>query len=210
MTDAASEEVADDAGADANEGHVDAGETDAGDAAAADDDATAADDDAYGGVVGAFPYAYRATGSRLFRTYVVAGGLVTGVVVVLFALAVVTLIGATAQATGGTFTFSRAFFVVVMLLVVAPLVAPVLAVARRHRRGGSTVRYDRALAAAGYLFVFSLYVGLVVSAPASLTEGPTGPLAPVVAWLYSLPRAAGVVPPVLAAAAVYAVHRAMC
>lgn len=165
-------------------------------------------DDAYGGVVGAFPYAFRTSESRLFRTYAAVGGLLAGLVVAFFVLALVTLVGRTAGATGGTFTFSRAFLLVVMVLVVVPLIAPVLLVARRHRRTASTVTYDRALAVTGYLFVGALYVGLVVSAPASLTDDPGGgPLGAVVAWLYSLPRAAGAVPPLVATVGEYAVHR---
>jgi len=168
----------------------------------------AGDGDSYGGVVGAFPYAFRTSGSRLFRSYAAVGGLLAAVVVALFVLALVTMVGRTASATGGTFTFSRAFFVVVMVLVVVPLVAPVLLVARRHRQSGSTAEYDRALAGAGCLFVFALYLGLVISAPDSLTDDPGGgPLGAVVTWLYALPRTAGAVPPLVAAAGVYAVHR---
>lgn len=184
---------------------------------AADGDGTAADGDergaagktdAYGGVFGAFPYAFRTSDSRLFRTYAVAGGLVAALVVVLFVFSLVVLVAETVGATGGTFTFSRAFLVVVMVLVVVPLVAPVLFVARRHRRVGSTVGYDRTLAATGYLFVLALYLGLVVSAPESLTDDPGGgPVGALVARLYALPRAGGVVPPLLAAALVYLAHR---
>ncbi|PSQ42329.1 hypothetical protein BRD17_08920 [Halobacteriales archaeon SW_7_68_16] len=168
----------------------------------------AGDGDSYGGVVGAFPYAFRTSGSRLFRSYAAVGGLLAAVVVALFVLALVTMVGRTASATGGTFTFSRAFLLVVMVLVVVPLIAPVLLVARRHRRTASTVAYDRALAAAGYLFVVALYVGLVISAPPSLTDGPgSGPVGALVAWLYSLPQVAGAVPPLSAAAYVYLAHR---
>jgi hypothetical protein len=185
-----------------------AGEAATGDAGSGDADTEPAADDTYGGLVGAFPYAVRTSESRLFRVYAVGGGLLAGLIVVLFALALVTLLGRTAGATGGTFTFSRAFFVVVMVLVVVPLVAPVLLVARRHRRSGSTAEYDRALAGAGCLFVFALYLGLVISAPDSLTDDPGGgPLGAVVTWLYALPRTAGAVPPLVAAAGVYAVHR---
>lgn len=168
-----------------------------------------ADGGAYGGAVGAFPYAFRASDSWLFRTYAAAGGLLAAAVVVVFALALVSLLGRTQGATGGTFTFSRAFFLVLLVLVLGPVVAPVLLVARRHRRTGSTAAYDRGLAAAGYAFALALYLGLVVSAPADLTDPAGGPLGPVVGLLYALPRAAGVVPPLVAAALVYAVHRAL-
>jgi ABC-type nitrate/sulfonate/bicarbonate transport system permease component len=93
------------------------------------------------------------------------------------------------------------------MAVVVPLMAPVLLVARRHRRAVSSLAYDRALAASGYLFVLSLYIGLVISAPAELRETPTGGAAPLVEFLYSLPPVAAAVPPLLAIAFGYAMHR---
>ncbi|WP_248897949.1 hypothetical protein [Haloplanus halobius] len=165
--------------------------------------------DDYGGLLGAFPYAFRASDSWLFRSYVLCGGLLAVAVGFLFLAAVVSVIAATTGGRGGSLTLSRSFFAVVGLLVVAPLVAPVLFVARRHRRRESRTdgQYDAALAAAGYLFVASLYVGLVVSVPPAQQTTPVGVLAPVVATLYALPQVAGVGPPLLAAVVVYAVHR---
>jgi hypothetical protein len=85
--------------------------------------------------------------------------------------------------------------------------APVLLVARRHRRTGSSLAYDRALAAGGYLFLFSLYLALVVTAPPGLRDSPPAVLAPVVGVLYALPPAAGVVPPLVAIGVGYLLHR---
>jgi len=163
----------------------------------------------YKGIFGAFPYAFRASDSWLFRSYALVGGLAAGGVVVLFALALVVAIDATTGGGDGTFTFSRAFFVFLMLLVVAPLVAPILAVARRHRRGSAATRdestgHDRALAASGYLFLLSLYLGLAISVPPALQEDSPGAVG---AFLYSLPRLAGVGPPLAGAALVYLVYR---
>jgi len=168
------------------------------------------DDRSYRGIFGAFPYAFRHSDSRLFRAYAVVGGLAAALVAVLFVLAVVVAIANTTGGGGGTFTFSRAFFVFLMLLVLAPLVAPVLAVARRHRRretpGASapSAGYDRALAATGFLFLLALYAGLGISVPPALQEDSPGAVG---AFLYSLPRAAGVVPPLVGAALIYLVHR---
>lgn len=169
--------------------------------------------DDYGGVLGAFPYALRASESWLFRSYVLLGGLLAVAVGFLFVAAVIGVIAATTGGQGGLLTLSRSFFAVVGLFVVVPLVAPVLLVARRHRRsaegedGGSDATYDAALAGAGYLFVGALYLGLVISVPPAQQTAPTGALAPVVAALYSLPQPAGVVPPLVAAALVPLVHR---
>ncbi|AZH24425.1 hypothetical protein [Haloplanus aerogenes] len=168
--------------------------------------------DDYRGVVGAFPYAFRASDSHLFRSYVALGGLLTVAVSLIFIAAVIGVIATTTGGRGGNLTLSRSFFAVVGLFVVVPLVAPVLFVARRHRRHrerGEPVDgpYDAALAATGYLFVVALYLGLVISVPPSQQTTPTGALAPVVAALYALPQLVGVVPPLLAAVLMLLCHR---
>ena len=146
----------------------------------------------YAGFFGAYPYAFRQSESRLFRSYTVLGGLVTGLVVVFFVTALVTLV---------------AFYIVTGLAVVAPLAAPVLFVARRHRRVGASTDYDGALAAGGYLFLFALYVGLVVSAPPGARSTPPAVIAPLVEFLYGLPPTAGAVPPLVAIVFGYLLHR---
>jgi hypothetical protein len=164
--------------------------------------------DGYRGVVGAFPYALRTSESWLFRSYAAVSAVVAAVVALLFGAGVVQLIAATAGVPGGALTLSRAFFVVVGLFVVVPVVAPTLLVARRHRRSeGATPRYDAALALAGYAFLCSLYVGLLVASPAAFETVPDGPTAPLVAALYALPRPVGLVPPLLGAAGIVLAHR---
>lgn len=164
-------------------------------------------DEAYGGLLGAFPYAARRSPSWLFRSYAVVAGLVTALVTLVVAAAVVRLIGETASLRGGTVTLSRALFVLVGVFAVTPLVAPVLLVARRHRRGAGDGAYDRTLALGGYLFVASLYAGLVASVPPAQQEAPPAAVAPVVETLYALPPVAGLAFPVIGAAAVAAAHR---
>jgi hypothetical protein len=167
--------------------------------------------DDYGGLIGAFPYAFRASESRLFRSYVLVGGVLTVLVTLLFVAAVIGVIAGTTGGRGGTLTVSRSFVALVGLFVVVPLVAPVLLVARRHRReAGVGSACDAALAVTGYLFVVALYVGLVVSVPPAQQTTPTGALAPVATALYDLPGRYGVVPPLLAAALVPLVYRLRC
>ncbi|WP_136590882.1 hypothetical protein [Salinigranum halophilum] len=164
--------------------------------------------DGYRGVFGAFPYAFRQSRSLLFRSYVLVGALAAGAVTLLFGAGLVVLIAQTAAIEGGSLTLSRAFYVVVGLFVVAPLVAPVLFVARRHRRReGADARYDLALSLAGYLFIASLYVGLVITVPADQQSAPPSAVAPLVETLYALPQVAGVVPPLVASGLILAVHR---
>lgn len=182
--------------------------------------------DGYDGLPGAFPYAFRASGSWLFRSYVLVSALATALVSLLIAFGLVVLIARTAAVEGGSLTLSRSFYVVVGLFLVAPMLAPTLLVARRHRRSAAATataagdRYDAGLALAGYLFLVALYVGLVIAVPPALQTSPrpfTVPgvgvtvsgLVPVVAFLYDLPAIYGFVPPVVAAASVAAVHRAL-
>ena len=153
----------------------------------------------YRGLVGAFGFALRESPSWLLRSYVVASAAVGLYVALLVTLALVTWI-ANPVAFG-----ERAFLVLVALLVVMPLFAPVLIVARRHRRGASPPTGDRWLAAAGYGFLGALVLGLYISDPSTHATG--GPLGPVVAWLDALPAAWGLLPPVGAAVALLAAVR---
>lgn len=170
-------------------------------------DAPESADEGYSGVLGTYPFAFRRSDSRLLRSYAVVGGLLTVLLIVVFVSALVQLVANTVGAAGGSFTFVRSFYILLGLLVVVPLMAPVLLVARRHRRTGSSLAYDRALAAAGYLFVASLYVGGVAAAPPELRDAPPAAVAPVVEFLYGLPPVAGAVPPLLAVAVGYLLHR---
>lgn len=161
----------------------------------------------YSGLVSAFPYAFRRSDSLLFKSYVAVGGLVAVIVTLLFLFALVVLVAATTGGPGGTFTVSRAFFIVVGLFVVAPVLAPILLVARRHRRGRAKKGYDATLALAGYLLLVSLYVGVVITIPPTQQAAPAGTLAPVVEFLYALPALAGLLPPIAAVCVMIVIHR---
>ena len=160
--------------------------------------------DSYRGVFGAIPYAIRHTESWTMRVYGLVGGLAAGAIALVVTLALVWWIGETVGVQGGTFLFSRSLYVIVGFAAVAPLLAPLLFVARRHRRADPVAPgYDRWLAYTGFLFLLSLYLGMVISAPADLRE-PTG--SAVVSALYALPPTTGFVPPIVAAASVFLTH----
>ncbi|MFC7176927.1 hypothetical protein [Halosegnis marinus] len=172
--------------------------------------------DGYGGLFGAFPYAFRRSDSRLFRLYVVAGGLLAALLGLGFGLAfVVSIAQSTGLAAGGTSSFVRTFVLMVGFLVVLPVVGPVLLVARHHRREGSDARYDRAVAAAGLVYLLSLYLLVVASIPPEFVlDGepttrpvPRGVFAPVISLLYAVPAVASPLIPAAAAALVWLVHR---
>lgn len=158
----------------------------------------------YTGLLGAIPYAFRRSDSRLFRSYVLVGGLATLLVTALIALGLAVLVEAT-LAGSALVTLSRSFYVLIGLLIVAPLVAPILFVARRHRREQSvTPQYDRRLALAGYGFLAALYVGIAITIPPAEQTADPGP---IVAVLYALPWYVGILLPTAAAVGIYHVHR---
>lgn len=171
----------------------------------------------YRGAIGAIPYAVRRSDSWLFRSYVLVGGLAALLVALLTALGIVVMFGQTADTTGGTLTLSRSFYLLVGLFAFLPLIAPMLFVARRHRRRGGDASYDRWLAAAGYLFLLSLYGGVIASMPAKFElDGevvtrptPTGLTAPVVEALYAIPPELSVLVPLAGALVIVGVHYAL-
>ena len=172
--------------------------------------------DGYRGLFGAFPYAFRRTDSWLCRSYVVVGTLSAALLTLLFAFGLVVIFGKTFGFAGGSLTLLRAFYVVVGLFAVAPVIAPVLLVARRHRREtAAKAGYDAALAVAGYLFLLSLYAGVVASMPETFVldgetvtrPAPSGLFAPVVAVLYAIPPTYSPLVPLSAAGLMAAVHR---
>ncbi|WP_207591274.1 hypothetical protein [Halomontanus rarus] len=162
----------------------------------------------YNGLPGAFRFAFRRSDSLLFKLYAGVALVLAGLVTIIFALALVVLIGDTVGGGDGTISLLRSFFILVGLLVVLPILAPVLFVARRHRRAiGDDVGYDRRLASTGFLFIFAVYLGLVVSTPPEQQASVDGALGPVLEVLYGLPSIVGLVPPVVAVVVLYGTHR---
>lgn len=172
--------------------------------------------DGYRGLFGAFPYAFRRSDSWLFRSYVLVGGLAAALLAFAFALSLIRVFGATAGIRGGSLTLSRSFVVVVGLFAVAPLVAPILLVARAHRRNErDSPAYDPLLAVGGYLFLLSLYLMTVAAMPESFVlDGetvtrppPSGVFAPLIDLLYAVPSLASLLIPVAPAVFIALVHR---
>lgn len=164
-------------------------------------------EESYKGLLGSFRYSYGASESRVYKLYVLVSVVVSVLLTLLFTFALIGVIAATLGASE-SITLVRSFFVLVGLLVIAPILAPVLLVARRHRKElGTGTTYDTALAIGGYLFVGALYAGLVISVPPDLQEPTTGLSAVLVDALYALPSVLGIVPPLLAVALIVVLHR---
>ena len=151
--------------------------------------------DEYRGLPGAYASAFRRSDSYLLRAYVLASALVGAFVVVLLVLGVVSWL-ATPAPLG-----QRALLGVIGLLVVVPLSAPVLVVARRHRRGTARRHADAVLGLAGFGFVLAVYLALFISAPS--TQETAGVLAPVLEALDSLPRSYWILPPLLSVVSIW-------
>ncbi|WP_158055666.1 hypothetical protein [Halorussus halophilus] len=157
-------------------------------------------------VVGSFRRAFADTDSRLLKSYVLVSALVTGLLLLFLLLALPVWIFST-QGGSELSTFSRAFLLVFAVVLLVPLLTPILSSARRHQRGAGSASADVRLALSGYLFIASLYLALVISAPADQRGAPPAAIAPVVEYLYSLPPLAGLVPPIASALLVLVVHK---
>lgn len=151
--------------------------------------------DEYRGLVGALVSAFRRSDSHVLRAYVLSAVVVGAFATVLLALGVVTWLAEPAPLG------QRALLGVVAILLLVPLFAPVLVVARRHRRGAGSRRADAILGLAGFGFVLSVYLAGLVSDPNP--HEVSGALAPVVATIDALPRRAWVVPPLLSVASIW-------
>ncbi|WP_266078774.1 hypothetical protein [Haladaptatus caseinilyticus] len=166
------------------------------------DAATTGED--YSGLFGAFRYSFRATDSTVFRLYVLVSFVLGAVLGLTFVLALIFWFVETLGHSAFD-TSSNAFLGVVALFILGPLFAPVLFVARRHRRGEATVPvYDTVLALSGFLFVISLYAGLVITVPPEYQSANAGAIG---TFLYSLPQLFGLVPPLVAALLIFVIHR---
>lgn len=166
-----------------------------------------ASETSYSGAITAVPYAFRASDSRMCKLYVFIGGLLALGITVLFGLGTVALLGSIAGAPAGVFTFQPALYLLVWLFTIAPIAAPILLVARRHRLHGGTVDYDRWIAFSGFVFILALYCGALIVAPASQRGAvPSGFVAPIVRFLYELPQVAGAIPPLAAVVVMILVH----
>ncbi|ATW87598.1 hypothetical protein halTADL_0800 [Halohasta litchfieldiae] len=162
--------------------------------------------DGYRGLFGAFPYAFRHGDSRIFKLYVIFGALGAIFIGGLFTLSLVVWIGQTASSPGGSLTLSRTFIAVVGLFAAGPLLAPILLVARKHRRGFSYhPRYDTIMALLGVGFLLSIYVAAIISIPECFEldgeqicrDPASGLFGPIVNILYLLPQIAAVGPPAI-------------
>lgn len=160
----------------------------------------------YGGLVTAFPYSFRASDSRVFRAYAFVAGSLGLLLILLYGMTLTVWFFST-LGQSAIVTISNAFLGVVALFVLGPLFAPVLLVARHHRRGDADAGYDFRMALAGFLFVASLYVGLVISVPPDQQQPVSGLFGSIAEQFYALPQAVGVVAPLLAAMLIFAIDR---
>jgi hypothetical protein len=169
-------------------------------------DARPRSDDSRSLIAGSFRTAFAETDSRLLQSYAVVAALLAALLAAFVLLALPVWIFATVG--GSEFaTFSRAFLIVGGALLLVALIGPVLSAARKHRRGTASPRADLLAALSGYLFVASLYVSLLISAPADARETPPALVAPAVEFLYGLPAVSALAPPAVGVAAILAVHR---
>lgn len=149
---------------------------------------------------------FRSSDSILLRSYAVVSALVGLFLIALVLLAMPIWIAQTAGQTALNM-IGRALLPLVGLALLAPLVGPVLYAAKNRAAGAADRQGDAALAVAGYLFVASIYLALVISAPVEARTDPSGLIAPAIEFFYSLPPLAALAPPVLGAILIVAVQQ---
>lgn len=157
------------------------------------------EDGTYGGLFGAFPYAFRKSESLLFRTYVLASAISGLYIAILLVLGIVVWIA------DPLLVGDKALLGVVGILVLGPLVAPVLVIARRYRLGIERPEADWLFGLVGYAFFGALYTGILITDPADHDAG--WPLGSVFTVLDDIPDVVGLLPPIIGALAIYAVIR---
>lgn len=206
MTDGGVTDGTNEGAAAADGGRPDAEATDGGtvDADAGADDSRAPA--SYSALRRALGQSRRESASRVLRSYVWVSALVGLLLVLTVVLALPVWIAETVGHTALN-KIARGVLPVIVLALLVPLFAPVAYVARNHRRETATRRSDAALGLAGYLYVFSIYLALVVSAPAEFRSEPTGVLAPAIEAAYALPALYSLAVPVLGALTIVVVQR---
>lgn len=149
---------------------------------------------------------FRSSDSLVLRSYAVVSALAGIFLVLLVLLAMPLWIDQTEGQTPLNMV-GRSLLPLVALGLLVPLVGPVYYAAKNHRREYGTRGADALLGVTGYLFVASIYLSLVISAPADARSDPPVVIAPVVEFLYSLPPLAALAPPVLGAVLVFLAQR---
>ena len=171
--------------------------------------------DDYRGVFGAFPYAFRHGDSLIFKLYVIFGTLAAAFIGGLFTFSLIIWIAETAGSPGGSLTLSRTFIAVVGLFAAGPLIAPILLVARKHRKQLTYhPRYDTIMSLTGVAFLGSIYLAAIISMPECFEldgeticrDPPSGTFAPVLSLLYALPQIGAIAPPTIMLAGMGGVH----
>lgn len=156
-------------------------------------------------VLGAVKYAVVEGESRLFRSYAAIGSFLALFVALAFVLALPVWVVEIGESGGGPLQrIGLGLLWLVGMAVIATMVVPMLFVVRRHREGRPERQF--AFGLAGYAYVLTVYLALVVSAPADLRDPPQGALAPVLEALYGLPRLSALLFPVLGTILVLAVE----
>lgn len=148
----------------------------------------------------------RSSDSVLLRSYTVVSALVGLFMIALVLLGLPIWIAQTEGQTALNM-IGRALLPLVGLALLAPLVGPVLYAAKNREKGRSDRRGDAALGLAGYLFVTSMYLALVISAPPESRSDPPALVAPIIEFLYGLPALAGLLPPVIGAILIFVVQQ---
>lgn len=144
--------------------------------------------------------------SRVLRAYAVVGGL-TAVFVTLLVLLAVPVWVADAGGASATLNLAQGLLFIAGIALVVGLLLPVVLAHRRLPTAGQRPRVEAAYGGFGFALIASVYLALIITAPADAQETPPAAIAPVVDALYTLDPGFGAVPPLVVLLALVAYDR---
>ncbi len=142
----------------------------------------------------------------MLRTYAVIGLVLIILSTMLVVLALPTWIAQT-EGTSATLMLGQALLILIGLLVIMAFFLPMYLVARRLPEPGSQVRLERVYGGFGYAIALSIYLSLLISAPADARGEPPAWIAPIIELFYGLDPIFSAIPPIIAVSALVVVDR---
>lgn len=144
--------------------------------------------------------------SWVLRTYAIVGLVLIILSTVLIVLALPTWVAQT-EGTTATLALGQALLVLAGLAVITAFFLPLYLATRRLPDPGEDIKGERLYGGFGYAIVLSIYLSLLISAPADARGEPPASIAPVIEGIYALDPIFALVPPVLVVVGLLLVDR---
>lgn len=144
--------------------------------------------------------------SAVLRSYAVIGALLSLFILALLILALPTWVART-TGTSATLMLAQGLLFLIGLGGIAAIMAPILLAYRRLPTPGEKRGLEVLYGGIGYGLVLSIYVALIISAPADQLGEPPSALEPIVSGLNALDPLVALVPPLAGLIVLFYVDR---